>query len=244
LEEWVTPVRVRVINAVVPGVYSDDVLPPLPRFVQGEVDWLESGPSVIESLEDDARCVPPLLDRVRAAANEHVDGIVINCFMDPGLQAARELVHIPVAGLAESAMTLALTLGQTFSVVLPAYSGEPKVAEQARLYVGSDRLASVRGVEIPVAELGDHDRVVRTLTEQAELAVAEDGAHVVILGCSGMSAVAQAVKEAVAARSIDVPVLDPTLVAVMAVVTQVTAGVHHSGRAYPLPSWKLADAAR
>ena len=232
------------INAVVPGVYSEDVLPPLPGFVTGEVDWLESGPSVIECLEDDARCVPPLLDRVRAAADDQADGIVINCFMDPGLHAARELVQIPVAGLAESAMTLALTLGQRFSVVLPAASGGPKVADQARMYVGSDRLASVRGVEIPVAELGDHDRLVRVLTEQAELAIAEDAAQVVILGCSGMSAVAQAVKEGIAERGLDVPVLDPTLAAVMAVVTQLALGLHHSGRAYPLPSWKLADAAR
>jgi allantoin racemase len=243
LKSFEAPIRVRVVNAVVPGIYSDDALPPLPGFVRGEVDWLESGPSVIECLEDDARCVPPLLDRVRAAATDGADGIVINCFMDPGLHAARELVHLPVAALAESAMTLAVTLGQTFSVVLPAASGGPKVTDQARLYVGADRLASVRGVEVPVADLSDHERLIRQLGEQAELAITKDAAQVVILGCSGMSAVAAAVKQGIAERGYDVPVIDPTLAAVMSVVAQHTLGVHHSGYAFPLPSWKLADAA-
>jgi allantoin racemase len=234
-------VRIRVINAVTPGVYADDLLPSLPEFVDAEVDWLESGPSVIECLVDDAVCVPPLLERVQVAAAEGVDGIVINCFMDPGLPAARELAHVPVAGLAESAMTLAVTLGQTFSVVLPAASGAPKVTEQARTYVGLDRLASVRGVEIPVAELGDRDRLVDVLTDEARRAVLEDGAHVVILGCSGMSAVTGAVKEHLA--ELDVPVVDPTAAAVLSVVAQLALGVHHSGLAYPVPSWKLARTA-
>jgi allantoin racemase len=235
-------VRVRVINAVVAGVYAEDVVPELPDFVDVEVDFLDEGPSVIECLVDDALCVPPLLERVKVAAADGVDGIVINCFMDPGLHAARELVHVPVAGPAESAMTFATTLGQTFSVVLPATSGGPKVAAQAREYVGRDRLASVRGVAIPVAELADRDRLTRELVEQCELALADDGAHVLILGCSGMSAVVSAVRRELEERGHDAPVLDPTICAVVSVIGQRLQHVHHSGLAYPLPPWKTAPA--
>jgi allantoin racemase len=227
--------RIRVINPVVRDVLGDGILPPVPDFVAAELDWLDDGPSSIECRADEARVVPLVLDRVVAAAADGVDGIVLNCFMDPGLAAARELVHVPVAGPGQSAMALAATLGDTFSVILPAATGAPIVVEQAAAYVGRHRLASVRSVEMPVAELADHDRLVAGLVTQAERAIEADGAHSVILGCTGMCSVTAAVARALEDR--DVPVLDPTLAAVGAIVAQAVSGIHHSGRAYAVPAW-------
>lgn len=229
--------KIRLINTVVRDVITDEMLPPVPDFVELEVDWLDEGPSSIECRVDDALCVPAVLERVRAAAPE-VDGIVVNCFMDPALEPARELAHVPVAGPAQSAMTLATTLGQTFSVVLPAASGAPIVVDEAVRYVGRDRLASVRSVEMPVAELHDSERLTEGLLEQAERAIGEDGAHVVVLGCTGMCGVTAAVRRGLEERGHDVPVIDPTLSAIGSVVTQLLTGVHHSGRAYALPAWR------
>lgn len=228
--------RIRIVNTVVRGSLAEDSLPPLPPFVRAEVDWLAEGPTSIECRADEARAVPAVLAAVVAAAQDGVDGIVVNCFMDPALGPARESMHVPVAGPAQSSMTLATTLGDRFSVILPAASGAPIVTEQAHAYVGRERLASVRSVEMPVAELRDHDRLVAGLVEQAELAIAEDGAHVVILGCTGMCAVTNAFRAALAHH--DVPVIDPTLAAVGAVVTQAILDVHHSGPAYALPTWR------
>jgi allantoin racemase len=232
--------KIRVLNTVVRGVLDDEILPPVPSFVELEVDWLDEGPSSIECRVDDALCVPAVLERVKAAAGEDVDGIVLNCFMDPGLEAARELVHIPVAGPSQSAMALATTLGQTFSVVLPAAAGAPIVADQAARYVGRERLASVRSVETPVAELGDRGRLVERLVAQADAAIAVDNAHVVILGCTGMSSVTTAVARELYERDHDVPVVDPTVAAIGSVVAQAMLGVHHSGRAYAVPAWRHA----
>lgn len=230
--------KVRIINAVVRGVLDDDILPPVPDFITLESDWLEEGTSSIECRVDDVRSVPAVLERVIAAAGE-VDGVVLNCFMDPGLEAARELVHIPVAGPGQSAMALACTLGQTFSVILPATSGRPIVVDEAIRYVGRDRLASVRGVEMPVAELHDGDRLTEALLEQAERAVLEDGADVVILGCTGMCGVTAAVRSGMAELGHDIPVVDPTLAAIGNVVSQLLAEAHHSGRTYAVPSWRM-----
>lgn len=228
--------RIRLINTVVRDVITDDMIPAVPEWVELEVDWLEEGPSSIECRVDDALAVPAVLERVRAAA-DRVDGIVLNCFMDPALEPARELAHVPVAGPAQAAMTLATTLGQTFSVVLPATSGVPIVVDEAIRYVTRDRLASVRSVEMPVAELHDTERLTGALIDQAECALREDGAQVVILGCTGMCSVTAAVKQALADRGHDVPVIDPTLAAIGSVAAQVLLGVHHSGRAYAVPSW-------
>ena len=231
--------RIRVINTVVEGVLSDDVVPPLPGFIAGETDWLPEGPSSIECRADEARVVPLVLDRVLAAAADGVDGIVLNCFMDPAVEPARELVHIPVAGPAQSSMALASTLGARFSVILPAASGAPIVAEQAARHVGRERLASVRAVEMPVAELHDAERLSAALVTEAERAIDDDGADVVILGCTGMCGVTRRVRDALGGR--DVPIIDPTLAAVGAVVAQVVLGVHHSGAAYAVPAWRATE---
>jgi allantoin racemase len=228
--------KIRIINAVVRGVLDEDILPPVPDFVTLECDWLDEGPSSIECRVDDARAVPAVLDRV-ALASGKADGIVINCFMDPGLEAAREMVRVPVAGPGQSAMALATTLGRVFSVILPAASGAPIVVDEAIRYVGRDRLASVRSVETPVAGLHDHDRLIEGLLDQAERAVLEDDAEVVILGCTGMCGVTAAVRGGLADLGYDIPVIDPTLAAIGNVVAQLLAGVHHSGRTYAVPSW-------
>lgn len=231
-------IRIRVVNAVTPGVLGDDILPEMPDFIRTEVDWLEHGPSSVECRYDDTLAVPGILERVRAAADDGVDGILINCFMDPGLKVARELVHVPVVGPAESAMLLASSLGQSFSVILPARSGVPIAEEEAVAYGVRDRVASIRSVEIPVAELRDQSRLSAALLEQAERALSEDGAHTVILGCTGMCAVTAAVRAGLAKGGYDVPVIDPTLAAVGMLVSLHIIGVHHSGLAYDLPSWR------
>ncbi|WP_063740156.1 aspartate/glutamate racemase family protein [Amycolatopsis jejuensis] len=231
--------RIRIIYPVVEGALGPDAVPALPSFmdaVDAEPAWLTGGPSSIETRGDEARVLPAVLDAVEKATVEGVDGIVLNCFMDPALGAARESTQLPVAAPAQSAMTLATTLGDRFSVILPAASGAPIVTELAHAYVGRERLASVRGVEMPVAELREHDRLVTALCEQAERAIAEDGAQVLILGCTGMCGVTTAFRAALAHH--DVPVIDPTVAAVSAVVSQLMLGVHHSGRAYALPAWR------
>jgi allantoin racemase len=235
-------VKIRIIHPVVRGALDDDVLPPLPPFVEAESDWLEEGPTSIECRYDEALVARPVLERMKAAAADGVDGIVVNCFMDPALQPGRELVHVPVAGPGQSSMTLAATLGQTFSVILPAASGEPIVVDQAVAYTGRDRLASVRSVEMPVADLHDAERLVPALVEQGREAVVRDGAHVIILGCTGMCGVTAAFRREMEALGLGTPVIDPTLAAVSSVVAQTITGVVHSARAYAVPSWRTVVA--
>jgi allantoin racemase len=230
--------HIRVINAVTRKVLGDEILPPLPDFIRAETVWLEEGPASIECRCDKAVSVPAVLEQVKKAGDDGVDGIAINCFMDPGLQAARELVRIPVAGPAESAMLLASSLGQNFAVILPAASGVPIVVDEAVSYGVKDQLISVRSVEIPVAELSDHDRLTEGLVRQAEKALTEDGAHSIILGCTGMCTVTAEVRRKIRRQGFDVPVIDPTQAAVGMLAALHVMGVCHSSRAYEMPSWR------
>lgn len=228
--------RIRIVNSVVEGAVTKASMPAFPPFVTAEVDWLPTGRSSVECRLDAIEVQPALLGQIQRAEDAGVDGVVINCFMDPGLEPAREQSGIPVVGPAQSAMTLAITLGERFSVILPAASGIPIVRRQARVYTGIDRLASVRSVEIPVAELADPDRLVDGLVTAGRQAIDDDGAEVLILGCTGMSYVTDRARERLAGTG--VPVLDPTLSAVGAVISQALQSVRHSGAAYGLPSWR------
>jgi len=81
-----------------------------------EVVNIEKGPKTIESFYDEAFALPEILNIVRGIKNQY-DGIMINCFADPGLKAAREICDIPVTGPGESAMILASMLGHNFSII-------------------------------------------------------------------------------------------------------------------------------
>lgn len=75
------------------------------------------GPASIESHYDEALAVPGILAEIARGETDGVDGYVVACFGDPGLEAARELAGGPVVGIAEAAMRTATYLGRSFSVV-------------------------------------------------------------------------------------------------------------------------------
>ena len=75
------------------------------------------GPASIESHYDEALSVPGVLDEIAKGERDGVDGYVLACFGDPGLDAARELAGGPVVAIAEAGMKVATYLGRGFTVV-------------------------------------------------------------------------------------------------------------------------------
>jgi allantoin racemase len=173
------------------------------------------------------------------AEKEGVDAVVSNCMDDPGVEAAREMVSIPVIGPCETSMHFAAMLGHRFSIIGVMEADERPFHDHARKAGLEDRLASVRAINIPVLELEDRDRAVSALVEQSVNAVIEDGAHVIIFGCTGMAGMAQAVEEGLRERGItDVPVIDPAKLAFKMAEALADMGLSHSKRTYPTPPKK------
>ena len=73
------------------------------------------GPPSIQGFHDAATCVPHLLEVINAHPN--VDAIIIACFDDTGLDAARCAVDVPVVGIGEAAYHVASILANKFSVI-------------------------------------------------------------------------------------------------------------------------------
>jgi allantoin racemase len=174
------------------------------------------------------------------AEKEGVDAVIIDCMADPGLDAAREMVTIPVVGPAETAMHVASMLGHRFSVITILDQVAPMFDRHAAKMGLAERLASVRAVNIPVLELDDSERVVKALIQQSVKAVREDGAHVIVFGCTGMIGLAGEVQKGLVEQGIvDVPIIDPGILAVKVAEALADLGLSHSKRTYPTPPEKL-----
>jgi len=197
---------------------------------------IEKGPASIETHRDEALAVPGVLLKVQEAAREGMEAVVIDCMGDPGLEAARELVSIPVIGPAQAAMHLAAALAHRFSIITVLEQTIPIVEEQVVCYGLAGKLASVRAVNIPVLEIQeDKERVAAALVEEGLRAVREDGAHIIIPGCTGMIGLARQVQEGLAERGCPVPVIEPPWAALKLAESLVDMGLAHSKRTYPVP---------
>ncbi|MEV6235724.1 aspartate/glutamate racemase family protein [Lentzea sp. NPDC051838] len=181
------------------------------------------GPESIESHYDEALSVPGLLTEIASGEQSGVDGYVVACFGDPGLDAARELARGPVVGIAEAAMRTAAYLGRGFTVVTTLARTRGRAWELADRYGMRGLCRGVHACEVPVLEL-DSDTLDLVTTACAR-AVEVDDADVVVLGCAGMTDWATSI-----AAAIGVPVVDGLQSAVLTVQALVEMGLRTGKR--------------
>jgi allantoin racemase len=161
--------------------------------------------------------------------HDAVDAIMVNCFADPAVDAAREMTDKVVLGPAETSMSVALHLGSRFSVISILPNTAPWVRWQARKLGIESRLASAIGIDIPVLGLEkDLEETADKIVKAAKQAIKTDGAEVIVLGCTGMAAVAQAVRE-----QLFVPLVEPAATTFKMAELLVKLGLqHHRGGLY------------
>jgi allantoin racemase len=200
---------------------------------------LEWGTASIESLRDEVLITPGVLARALEAEQAGADAVIVDCMADPGLVAARELLEIPFVGPAQASMHLAAMLGHKFSFLTVFEQDVPAFEDLVARYGLSTRLASVRAFNIPVLSLEeDVDETVRVLVELAEKTVKDDGAHVIVPGCTGLAGLAPRIQAGLRERDCEVPVLDPPTVALKLAEALVDLGQSHSKRTYAPPPGK------
>ncbi len=205
-----------------------------------EVVDVPEGPASIESSYEEMLAVPPTLEGVLRAEQAGLDAIIIGCFGDPGLEAARELVSIPVIGPGEASLLLAAGLGHRFSVVTILDSVIPAQELQAVKAGVQGKLASVVATDIPVLELmRDKAATIERVVAAGRRAIHDDRADALALGCMTMSFLDIADE---VARELGVPVINAGKAALKAAEALVSQGLSHSKHAYQTPP-KLRAAA-
>lgn len=199
-------------------------------------DRIRRGPASIESLWEEAACVEELVRCGLIAEKEGVDGLIINCMGDPGVDVMREILGIPVFGPAQTAMGIAAMLGRKFCVLTVLDRSRPLVDDQVRKFGLNSRYVGCEVIEIPVLDFSkDSAETMRHLQEAAKIAVEMRKADVLVLGCTGWTGLGQEIKAFLADRGFDVPVIDPLPVTIRTLGALLEAGLSHSKTAYPFP---------
>ena len=188
------------------------------------VKCLERGPVTIESSYDEAYAIGPTIDLVREAVQENYDAIILACFCEVGVEAAREISSVPVFGLEEVTLATAITLGNKFGILTEKLPRVAMKERHVRRYGLLKRMASIRPLELSVAELDrEPERTKAAGIDLARRMVEEDGAEVIIMGCAAMAGYSDEIE-----RELGVPVLDPLTTSVKFVEAIVGMGQTHS----------------
>ena len=177
---------------------------------------LAEGPPGIESQADVERVVTPLLALL---AREPAAAVVIACFSDPGLHAAREVLAKPVFGIAESALAATLSLGERFGIIAILPASVPRHRRLVRRMGLQARFADSVPIGLGVGELADEALALRRLVETGRALREEHGADVLVMGCAGMARYRDRLAE-----QTGLPVVEPSQAATVAALGAVLLG--------------------
>lgn len=160
------------------------------------------------------------------------DAIVIGCFYDVALREAREVSRkAVVTAPCQSSLVFASHLGNTFSVLVGRQKWVPKMEENVRAYGYGDRLASMRPLELGVLEFQqDLNRTAEKMLAEGRTAVEQDGAEVLILGCTIEFGFHERMQ-----KELGVPVIDA--VAAPFKLAEMLAGCAEMYQWYPSRKW-------
>ncbi len=200
---------------------------------------LDKGPASIESEFDEALSIPDTIKKAIEAERGGAHAIVIDCMGDPGLDACREVVSIPVLGPCQTSMHTASLLAHRFGFITVLERLRPMIDNMASKYGLDTNYVSFQAVDIPVLEIShDPAKLNEALTEKAICSVQQDGADALILGCTGFLGCAIAMRRGLLEAGLDVPVIDPIPLTVHMADTLVKTGLSHSKRTWPSPEIK------
>jgi allantoin racemase len=202
-----------------------------------DITDIEHGPSSIESAWEEYLSVPGTIEKAVQAEKDGYAGMILGCFGDPGIDALREMVAIPVVGPGEASLHIASMLGHRFSIVTVMEPVIPSLEKLVKVSGLDKKLASVRAVDIPVLELRqDVKKTMGRVVEEAQEAKIKDRADTVILGCMSMAfmGISDEIQE-----SLGIPVVNPVWVSLKILEGLVSCRLSHSKKAYPFPPKKL-----
>jgi Asp/Glu/hydantoin racemase len=141
---------------------------------------------------------------VAAEHHERFDAVIVAAFGDPGLAGLREALPCPVVGLTDAALASACLLGQRFSIVAISQRIRAWYRETVEHYGLVSRLASIRGLDETLADIGNVQGTQgERLVQLAERCVDEDGADVIVLAGAPLAGLARSLRGRLPVPAVD-----------------------------------------
>jgi allantoin racemase len=172
-------IRILIVNPNTTQVMTDKIADAARQVASAGTEIIaitsSQGPASIQGYFDEAMSLPGLLQAIQQAP-EH-DAVVIACFDDTGLDAARCLSDKPVVGIGEAAYKMASMISNKFSVVTTLARSVPALEHNLRRYGMGHCCVRVRSSDVAVLDL----------ESEILLAITDDRAEAIVLGCAGMT---------------------------------------------------------
>lgn len=229
--------KILVVNPNTSDAMTEDIRLTVERVkspdAEVSVTCLDFGPESLESFYDYTLSGFGLM-RLLTARKDSFDGILVACYGDPGLYAAKEICSCPVLGIAESSIALSTLLGSRFAILAASGKAVPMMENMVAQYGMKDRFAGVFPLNMSVLDAeGNREETVKRLIQEGEKAAAA-GAEVLILGCAGMTGLKEPV-----GRSLGIPVMDPVETAYLTLEMMCRGGLKTSKKGlYKAPDEK------
>jgi len=199
--------KLLLINPNITAAMTDSMAAEARRFASPSTEIVavtaEFGTQYVENRVEAAIASHAVLDALAKNAAD-CDAAIVSAFGDPGLAAAREFADIPVVGIEESAILTAWMLGRRYSIICLTPRLRTWYIECAQEHGLAGRLASVRALDAPIADITRAKEQYRDrLIEACMHAIEQDEAGVIIFGGGPIAGLARE-----AAGAIPVPTLD------------------------------------
>lgn len=134
-----------------------------------------------------------IIEAAREAQKEGCDGILVGCFGEPAIRELRSVLEVPVVGIAEAGMHLAVTMGWKFGIIT-LYEREfvslceNRIRENAmteKAITNPVRRLTMPTLDLFTKGIKNPQMIINCVNEVADQAVA-DGAEVIVTGCAAL----------------------------------------------------------
>jgi allantoin racemase len=205
---WINPINLDAYDQPM-GDFIDGI-----RNANSQVEIVSfNGDVPINNLEYrtfEAMIVADTVSVSRYASEQGFDAVVIGCFYDPALEDAREISgETVVVAPCQASVQIAANLANKFSVIIGQEKWRAQMSERIEHYGYGSRMASMRSIDIAVPDLQkDCEYTARKIIEAGRIAIEEDKAEALILGCTCTFGLFEEIQ-----KELQVPVIDPIVAA-------------------------------
>lgn len=195
-----------------------------------DIVHLKHGPEAIQSEYDEANATPFILEEVNDSVRHHYDAIIIYCFSDPALSAAREISTIPLVGIGESSQLFAMGLADRIGILATVDQTIPKIRRKLTAKGFSSRFPSIHALNIPVLDYDHPEKVTKRALDVASLMVNQDKVEAILLGCGSMFNIKEQIQ-----GKFSIPVVAPGEVALKHAEMLVELNLSQSKKSFMIP---------
>jgi len=205
-------------------VIADAIKPFTPPYCEVECVNPEKGPLGLESYYHNYIAAVQVHKMVVEAEKNGYDGIVIACYGDPGIEAVKELVDIPVVGITEASYALAPILGTKFLVIVSADTAVPRQIRYIKSLGIPDHQYAVKPLGLTIIDvMSDRMSAKEMISHNIEKQLKDTNSEVVVMGCSGFSGMRTDLE-----KTLKIPIIDPVVAGVHLCVTLINMKLSQS----------------